>query len=116
MNMHASHSFHPLHSISLDILLLSLKLYFILRETNRITTKRTILRKFSFFRLKDIGDKNVWNAFAVAIPVLAVLLGTALHVARDTVGKDDDKEAEVKVGQERTKASDQAPGESHEQV
>lgn len=66
--------------------------------------------------LKDIGNKDVRDAFTVAIPILAVLLSTAFHITRYTMDKNNDKEADVKVRQERAKTSDQAPRHGHTQV
>lgn len=76
----------------------------------------SISRKGGMERLEDVGNKDVWDAFAVSVPVLAILLCATLHVASDTVSKHTDEEAEVKVRQEGAEASDQTPRGSHDQI
>jgi len=66
--------------------------------------------------LEDVGDKDVWDTFTVSIPILTILLCATLHVTGNTVRKDADEEADIKVRQERTETCNQTPRSSHDQI
>lgn len=86
------------------------------RKKKNITQFTIVAGEGGKSSLKDIGNKDVGDTFAVSVPILTILLSTTLHITRDTVSQDDNEEADVEVRQERAEASDQTPGEGHDQI